>query len=49
MDLECSKSITLGENVEFINNQRLLFESGQEFSYSNAGYILLASIIEKLK
>ncbi|WP_422484282.1 serine hydrolase domain-containing protein [Gudongella sp. DL1XJH-153] len=46
--LSGSREITLDENVKFISNQRLLFEPGEDFSYSNAGYILLASIIEKV-
>lgn len=42
-------SIPLNENVEFIaKNNRIQFEPGEDFLYSNAGYIMLASIIEKV-
>lgn len=40
--------IPLDENVEFINKLFLLFEPGTDYAYSNAGYQLLAAIIEQV-
>ena len=39
-------SITLEEQVEYISNLNLLFKPGEGYSYSNAGYMLLAYLIE---
>jgi len=43
-----SKGIELQENVSYICDLELLFSPGNDFSYSNAGYILLAAIIEEV-
>lgn len=42
------QQVSLDENVDFINKSSLLFEPGEENSYSNSGYQLLAAIIEKV-
>ena len=34
--------------ISFFKTQKRLFGSGEKFSYTNSGYILLASIIEKI-
>jgi len=39
---------TIGALVEHIKKMPLLFEPGTEMEYSNAGYILLGAIIEKI-
>ncbi len=43
-----SKAISLKENIDHINSSPLLFEPGDGYSYSNAGYNILAAIIEKV-
>lgn len=41
--------VPLNENVEYIaKNNKIQFEPGEDFLYSNAGYIILAGIIEKI-
>lgn len=40
--------VSLKENIEYINRASLLFEPGEDYSYSNAGYNILAAIIEKV-
>lgn len=41
--------VPLNENVEYIaKNNKIQFEPGEDFLYSNAGYIMLAGIIEKV-
>ena len=43
-----SQGISIKENIDYINNLELMFTPGSDFSYSNAGYILLAAIIEEV-
>src|SRR6056297_8071 len=40
--------VALDKNIDFIKKTPLLFKPGQNFSYSNAGYIMLAKIIEEV-
>ena len=40
--------VSLDENVESVKKQSLLFDPGKNFSYSNAGYSILAAIIGKV-
>lgn len=40
--------VPLEENVSYISKYTLLFEPGEDHMYSNAGYQLLAAIIEKV-
>lgn len=40
--------VSLNGNIKTINAEQLLFEPGEKYSYSNAGYIILADIIEKV-
>ena len=40
--------VPLDKNIDFIKKPPLLFNPGQNFSYSNAGYIMLAKIIEEV-
>lgn len=42
------RHVSVDENVESIGKHSLLFEPGDDFSYSNAGYTILAAIIEKV-
>lgn len=43
-----TKSISLDKNVDFIKKCAMTFEPGEDYLYSNAGYIMLAGIIEKV-
>lgn len=43
-----SFEVSLEEDINFINEKPMLFEPGKGYSYSNAGYIILAAIIEKV-
>ena len=43
-----ASGVSLDENIEFINTTSLLYKPGENHSYSNAGYITLAAIIEKV-
>ncbi|WP_421764260.1 serine hydrolase domain-containing protein [Ekhidna sp.] len=43
-----SKEISLDELISRFTEAKLLFSPGEEFSYSNSGYILLATIIEQV-
>ena len=40
--------VSLEKNIEHIKNYSLWFEPGPKYSYSNAGYQILAAIIEKV-
>jgi CubicO group peptidase (beta-lactamase class C family) len=40
--------VTLDEHIEYIRELKLLFKPGEDQSYSNAGYILLAYMIEEI-
>ncbi|MEQ9297163.1 MAG: serine hydrolase domain-containing protein [Cyclobacteriaceae bacterium] len=40
--------IELGELISRFEEAKLLFKSGEEFSYSNSGYVLLAAIVEQI-
>ena len=40
--------VPLDKNIDFIKKLPLLFDPGKNFSYSNAGYIMLAKIIEEV-
>jgi len=40
--------VSLKENIDYIIKASLLFEPGEDYSYSNAGYNILAAIIEKV-
>lgn len=42
------KPISIGTLISFFKSQKRLFKSGEKFSYTNSGYILLAFIIEKI-
>ena len=42
------RHVPLDQNVSYINKWPLLFEPGEGHSYSNAGYQLLAAIIEEV-
>lgn len=42
------EGVSKEKNIDFINKQSLMFEPGQNYSYSNAGYEMLAAIIEKV-
>ncbi|SCY81931.1 serine hydrolase [Alkaliphilus peptidifermentans] len=42
------QEVLLEENINLINKRMMLFEPGEDYSYSNAGYIVLAAIIEKV-
>ena len=39
--------ISLNDLIDQFRNAKLLFKAGEEFSYSNSGYVLLAAIIEQ--
>ncbi len=41
------ESVTASELINNFKDSKLLFRPGNEFSYSNSGYLLLAEIIEK--
>jgi CubicO group peptidase (beta-lactamase class C family) len=41
------QDVTLEQHIEYINKCAMLFEPGESYSYSNAGYQLLAAIIEE--
>jgi CubicO group peptidase (beta-lactamase class C family) len=43
-----SEKVELKENLDYINKQPMLYEPGEKLAYSNAGYIMLAAIIEKV-
>ena len=45
-----SDPVSLDEQVEYINQRHMLFETapGEHYVYSNAGYILLAAVIEQV-
>lgn len=46
-----SSEVPLKKNIDFINQANeaaLMFEPGEGYSYSNAGYVILAAIIEKV-
>ena len=42
------KPISIDKLISFFKLQKRLFKSGERFSYTNSGYILLAFIIEKI-
>ncbi|GAA0181315.1 hypothetical protein SH2C18_38650 [Clostridium sediminicola] len=42
------EEVPLDRNIDYINKNSLLFEPGEDYSYSNAGYNILAAIIEKV-
>ncbi len=42
------QKVPLERNIDFIINLPLLFDQDKDFSYSNAGYIMLAKIIEEV-
>ncbi|MEP6726583.1 MAG: serine hydrolase domain-containing protein [Bacteroidota bacterium] len=42
------KPISIDTLISFFKSQKRLFKSGQRFSYTNSGYILLAFIVEKV-
>lgn len=42
------KPISIDTLISFFKSQKRLFKSGERFSYTNSGYILLAFIIEKI-
>jgi CubicO group peptidase (beta-lactamase class C family) len=42
------KPISIDTLISFFKSEKRLFKSGESFSYTNSGYILLAFIIEKI-
>jgi len=43
-----SRHVSMEDNLNYINSRPLLFNPGEDHTYSNAGYVLLAAIIEKV-
>ena len=41
-------AISLGELISYFSEAELLFDPGEEYRYSNSGYVLLAAIIQNL-